>query len=313
MLCALASPVTVLAKSQTTSPTSVQAGQAPTSGIGVLTRPKTAAELAWEQQKEAAAQAWMAQTHGGHVASPGAIQPMGVIRPSCIIDPNTGQCATLHNVTITGGGEYIQEPSIAPNDQPNWCGPSAATAAMLHWNYNAVVNHGSETVPNNPDTGYVTYSGAQGYMAWLAANVYIPADNHYGVSQVPYRLNSPIVWVADGLNVATGTSYYIVHTSSSAADMMANVEADIGHDNHPMIYLADARSLPEWHNLTAELDHYVEGYGYSYYDNGTYDTNNVFYADAIASTDHRATAGDYSRTWNEMWTAVHNAFSDFVV
>ena len=313
MLCALASPVTVLAKNQATSPTGVQTGQAPTSGIGVLTRPKTAAEVAYEQQKEAAISAWMTRTNGGHVASPGGIQPAGVIRPSCVIDPNTGQCATLHSVMITGGGEYIQEPSTYPNDQPNWCGPSSATAAMLHWNYTAVVNHGSETVPNNADTGYVTYSGAQGYMAWLAANIYIPVDGRYGVSEIPYANSTLIGVLRDGLNVATGTSYYIVHTSSTAADMMANVEYDIGHDNHPMIYLADARSLPEWHGLTGPLDHYVEGYGYSYYDNGTYDTNTVFYADAIASTDSRATAGDYSRTWNEMWTAVHNAFSDFVV
>src|SRR5579884_3542593 len=111
---------------------------------------------------------------------------------------------------------------------------------MMHWNYNAVVNYGSATVRNNANNGYETYTGAVGYMAWMANLIWIPADNHNGVSNVPYANGSPIGWLKDGLNVATGTSYYIVHTSSTASDMEGNVEYDISNDGHPMIFLADA-------------------------------------------------------------------------
>jgi hypothetical protein len=302
----------VLAKSQSTSPTGAQTGEASASGIGVLTRPKTAAEVAWEQQKEAAAKAWMQQTNGGTlVQSHNGVQPAGVIQPDCVIDPNTGQCASITVVSISGGGEYTAEPT----DEPNWCGPGAGTTAMMHWNYTAVVNHGSETVPNNANTGYETYSGAQGYMAWLAANIYIPVDGRYGVSQIPYSNSTLIGVLKDGINVATGTSYYIVHTSSSVSDMMANVQYDIGHDNHPMIYLVSAKLLPDW-NTTATVYHYVQGYAYGFYPGGTDSTNQVYYAETLthAAEQQVISAGDWSTSNSQMWAAVSaTPWSDFIV
>ena len=253
----------------------------------------------------------MQQTNGGTlVQSHNGVQPAGVIQPDCIIDPNTGQCDIYTVISISGGGEYTPEPT----DEPNWCGPGSATTAMMHWNYNAVVNHGSETVPNNANNGYATYSGAQGYMAWLAANIYIPADGRYGVNQIPYSGGALVGVLKDGLNVATGTSYYIVHTSSTAADMMANVQADIGRDNHPMIYLAMSGKLPDW-DPKATVPHYVQGYAYGFWTSGTYDTNNVYFAETLThAADNRVTSdGDWSTSYNKMWTAISATTWDEVI
>ncbi len=281
------------------------AGQNPilSANTGKLLRPKTPAEVQREKDKEALVAAWVARTHNG-MTLPATTNAS--VTPDCVVNPDTGQCV----VYVTGGsvgGQYIQE----PYDEPNWCGPSSATAVMLHWNYNAVVNFGSVTVPNNANTGSETYSGSQGYMAWLANKIWIPADNHYGVSYVPYANGSPIGWLKDGLNVATGTSYYIVHTSSTAADMEGNVEYDISHDGHPMIYLANAEYLPEW-TVNYTVNHYVEGYGWGYYS----DSPSVhwdMYADAISASDTRATAGDWKLDEDSMFYAVQKSYSDFIV
>jgi hypothetical protein len=270
---------------------------------GRLLRPLTSAEIQREREKQAEVTAWLAQTHHGMVLPTSANTTFSRY---CLVDPDTNQCVIFTSHSL--GGMYTQE----PYDEPNWCGPSSATAVMMHWNYNGVVNTGNKTVRNNANTGYETYSGAQGYMAWIANLMYISADNHYGVSYVPYSNGAPIGWLKDGLNVATGTNYYIVVTSSTkAADMEGNVEYDISHDGHPMVYLANARYLPEW-NVSYTVNHYVEGYGWGYYSDNTslhYD----LYADAISASDSRATAGDYTWDENSMYYAVQQSYNDYIV
>lgn len=270
---------------------------------GRLLRPLTPAEIQRERQKAAAVAAWVASTHNG-LDLPASANT--TFSRYCVLDPDTNQCVTFTSHSL--GGMYTQE----PYDEPNWCGPSSATAVMMHWNYNAVVNTGSKTVRNNANTGYETYSGAQGYMAWVANLMYISVDNHYGVSYVPYANGAPIGWLKDGLNVATGTSYYIVVTSSTkAADMQGNVEYDISHDGHPMVYLANARYLPEW-NVSYTVNHYVEGYGWGYYSDNT-SVHYDMYADAISAADSRATAGDYTLDEGSMYYAVQQSYNDYIV
>jgi len=296
-LTALATPDAIFAADN--PPPSATTAASTAHNTGMLLQSQTVAELRRVAQKEALVKAWSVQSHSGGSTGAAAY----IVSPNCVIDPDTGKCVTLTVHSL--GGEFTQE----PYDEPNWCGPSAATAVMMHWNYNQVIGFGTVTVRNDGNTGNESYSGAQGFMAWMANLIWIPADNRNGVSEVPYSGGSPIGWLKDGLNVAVGTNYYVVHTSTTAADMQANVEYDISHDGHPMIYLADAQYLPEW-TVSYPVYHYVEGYGWGYYSDGlTVD----YFADAISAADTRATAGDNSLAEDSMYYAVQHAFSDFIV
>lgn len=128
---------------------------------------------------------------------------------------------------------------------------------------------------------------------------------------MPYKNGSPIGWLKDGVNVATGTQYYIVHTSTTKDDMQGNVNYDIANDNHPMIYLVNANKLPNWHTSDT-VNHYVEGYGYGYYSDGLYTD---YYADAISASDKRATAGPFETDYITMFAAVQasNGGGDYIV
>lgn len=288
----------------------------PQSNLGDLSAYWTPQQIALNmqraQQKDATARAWMAkQANGGQ-----SVTRDGVTR-QCVTDPN-GHCIYWEEIDVSGGGEWVQEPYY----EPNWCGPSSVTDVMMHWNLGAVQNYGSISVPNNSASSrndyahYSTYSGSQGYMAWIAAGIYLPQTGGTGISNIPYANGAPAAWLLDGMNDATGTSYYIIHNPTNPDDMMGNVEYDVSHDDHPTIYLANAQWLPEW-SVSSRLDHYVEGYGYGYNPSapsgGGDNVKKAFYADSISASDTRAHAGDWSATYNTMYTAVSTSWNEIFV
>ena len=268
-------------------PTSSSVSGQSLSGAGMLATfndPRASHLTATEQQqaanKNASARTWQA-----------AAGKRQIIQPDCIIPPGASECDFPVNI----GGQYIAEPA----DETNWCGPGAATAAYLHWNANAVNNHAAITVTNNAG-GQSTYVNGQAWMAWFA--VVMPVDGRSGVMNRPYSNGTDATVLRDGLNLVTGTSYYVYYNPPNEADMMANVEADIGRDGHPMVYLANTNHLQTW-NPGLNINHYVEGYGY---DITAFQT--AAYADTAPHTSQGNIPGDYWISQDQMWQAVSTAY-----
>jgi hypothetical protein len=215
--------------------------------------------------------------------------------PHCVADPNTGQC--VYDSPVSIGGQWVTEPT----DQLDWCGPGAGEAAYLHWNSSAVYNHANITVANKYG-GQTTYTGASG-LAWMADfAVVFPVDGQSGVMK---NGGTAATTLRDGMNKVTGTSYYVYYNPPNEADMMGNVEYDLGHDGHPMIYLANTNSLATW-DPGLNINHYVEGYGY---DTTPYYPQTAWYADTAAHTDAQGNVpGDYKISQDQMWQAVSHAY-----
>lgn len=118
----------------------------------------------------------------------------------------------------------------------------------------------------------------------------------------PYSNGTDATVLRDGLNYVTGTSYYVYYNPPNESDMMGNVEYDIGHDGHPMVYLANTNYLSSW-NPGLNINHYVEGYGYD-----ITEWYNAMYADSAPHTSQGNYPGDYTISQDQMWQAVSNAY-----
>ena len=237
---------------------------------------------------------WLANQQAGKVTS-------GAVQPYCLIGPS-GQCINYYQVA--GGGEYIQE----PYDEPNWCAPGAATAVYMHWNYNAVVNHGSETVPRDYHTGggTATYSGGQGWMAWFAVHIGFTTYGgtfRNGVMDQPYYNGANEYVVAAALDTLTSNYYHIV-TTTSTSDMVGKTKYDITVDGRPLDFFVNAQFLPNWHDVGGQLNHSIEVYALGQSVPANYTVDPIYYADSISGSDSRATAGDAWDYQDHMYTKV---------
>jgi hypothetical protein len=246
------------------------------------------------QQKNDRYNQWLAAQRNGQIAP-------NIIGPDCPVGDN-GRCYYIYQVS--GGGEWFQE----PYDEPNWCAPGAATNVYIHWNYNAVANHGSVTVPRDYHTGggNATYSGAQGWMAWFAVDIAFSynGSTRYGVMDQPYYNGANEYVVATALDTLTSNYYHVVNTTSTA-DLVSKTKYDITVDGRPLDYFANAEYLPNWHNVTSTLNHSIEVYGMTQsYGSPDYNSDVIEYADSISASDTRASAGDHSDIQSHMWTLV---------
>src|SRR5487761_2442719 len=280
---------------------SVYADGEPTGGY-VGGPPLSVAQQHQIANKEVAVSAWLAASSA---YSPSAINHSVSVQTSrntvsryCVVNPSTGQCT--YWVTVSLGGAWTTE----PHDQPNWCGPGAATAVAAHWNNSAVVNHSSVWVTADPSWGggQVELYNAQAWMGWFAQHLYV--DRQSGVEPSGTTAASTGV-MRDGLNSALSTGgYYITLGSSNIpqeSNLYGNATYDIGHDGHPMIFLVDAIYLQEWPYKTWPINHYIEGYGYGYwYGASSNSSNKIYYADSASPSDY-GTAGDYSTTYDDFW------------
>jgi hypothetical protein len=249
------------------------------------------------QQKNARYSQWLATQGQGQ-----GLSRAGAVSPFCIVGDN-GRCFTTYEVS--GGGEWYQE----PYDEPNWCAPGAAANVYLHWNYNAVANHSSVSVPRDYHTGggTATYLGAQGWMAWFAVNVGF-SDRHgvwrTGVMDTPYYNGADEVNVANALDTLTSNYYHVVNTTS-VSDLVGKTKYDITVDGRPLDYFANAQFLPNWHNVGGQLNHSIEVYGMTQSVGGAdYSSDYIEYADSISASDSRASAGDHSDFQSHMYTQV---------
>jgi hypothetical protein len=159
------------------------------------------------------------------------------------------------------------------------------------------------TVKQDPDFGYgtETYSGGDGFMAWMAQGEWLPQDNRGGISYFPYENGAPAQYEADGINDFLqqhgyiSNDYYFVTLTTSQSEMQSDAEFDIGHDGHPMIFRANAEHLTNWEGkINTVINHVIKGYAY--------DSSTLTYADS-ASTSDQGSAGDYSQSWALMWLA----------
>lgn len=250
--------------------------------------------------KEAAVSKWMASGSAYSVAAIKhgvSVTRTHVVTPDCVTDPGTGNCATW--ITVSVGGQY----TIEPQQEPNWCGPGAATAVAMHWISSTVSNHAPVSVREDPSWGggWITLSGAQAWMGYFAQKQSV--DGQTGVE--PYPQTAAYTGVMrDAMNNEFASGYYLTLGSSSIpheSNLYGNVTYDIGHDGHPMIFLVDASFLQEWPYQGNPVNHYIMGYAYGYWsDLNSNASNKIYYADTASSSDY-GKAGDYGTTYDDFW------------
>ena len=315
--------------------------------------PETAAERTLIQQKMSREALWL---RANHLPSSASIITIGTSRiqpntlPICLtISPKCGGgggngypyggagSASTSNTNLSSGA-YIQEPSSSSTayfNQPNWCGAGSSTSVLLHWGWNTVTNASNASlVPvdfndnglydqhyGTSAQGYVNYSGAWGYMGWLATNVF---GNGTGVvtysfsngkeTTTPY---TNIYTQASGLNQALNNmgygSYYAAknYSSSQESTWQSDAQYDIGYDHRPMIFRGNAAQFGWWNPIYLQgqnpLNHVIMGYGY--------DATGFNIADTASLQDGAGIAGNWHTTYSQLWlaatTAQYGAYVDY--
>lgn len=254
-----------------------------------------------------------------HIGTDGSVSPL----------TSSGFAPASFNLSTSVTGSTFEPLGNGPNNSPTsdaighpytdgyfwgFCGEGATTVAMGYWNsLHAINNNGTHSYSDPHTTTTWDDNNNRSYLVWLGTTVKPPTfgtPGEFAYSTYPTGttyttdLQDTLNWEAsrEGALGSWSNYYYgIVWAANlTQSQLMADIQADIGIDQHADVVDVNTAYLPSWVGTGKALSHYVAITGYNTLN------NTLTYVDTCGTGCGSLGNGVYTISLSQLYNGIEN-------